>query len=270
MLLTIDYIEALLKNGTPTNDKNSINEKQLDEQLERIQYGIDHNFTGNTIQEKLENTVALKIAYLVIKSIMQANENEGLDRREIERTAKETEFLSQKKSALRKSDNNYNEYYELKCEKYASADKLQQNYLRELEWFNKDLEKEILKENINIDDAINIQTLYLSIIDAYKNLNNPNFKLKLDERLMMPKNLNKRDLYVPRNFAEITYIPTLKIKKQPDGTETVNAYVLENFQGDTITIIKTAEAGYGRFRKENGETTVKVPKALEEYKQKAM
>lgn len=159
-----------------------------------------------------------------------------------------------------------NEYRVLGIREMASIRQIESKYNRSIVQIKDDLEGDIRNRDFKEDRVIKVKSDFEVLKKAKNSLSNPEYKLKLDEILLLNFNPNQAKKYIPNNFADVTYIPEKKYIERSNGGAQEPSFIGTNSEGDQIIVIQTADLGYGRFRLQDGEVTYRDPYALKEYR----
>ena len=276
--LSKDYITQLTRNLAKVERQHLISLNEIKSRMNMMEESINNNFKADSRLVKLEEILQIKMAYMMLYSAYKEryaetpiDENKLFPKQEIIEMAHQIEKQAEQQYMQLKDEreNNprqYNEYNDLKTKKRAPIADVNLQYKKLLEAWNNEVNEKIENDEITKEDIIKNRTLFELLKEAHRNLEDENYKLQLDEILLFNFNPNQEQRYIPNNFAEITYMPEKKYIQKRDGSYQTPSYVAHNSDGDEIFIIQTADLGYGRFRKEDGDVTFRSPYELKEYR----
>lgn len=276
--LTKDYVTQLTRNLAKVERQHLISLNEIKRKMNMMEESIKNNFKTDSTLLKLEETLQIKMAYMMLYTAYKEKyTEESIDedmlfpKQEIIEIAHKIEKQAEQNYLQLKDerDNNprqYNEYEDLKIKKRVSIVDVNKKYKKLLEAWNNEISDKIKNNKITKEDIIKNRTLFELLKEAHKNLEDENYKLQLDEILLFNFDPNQEQRYIPNNFAEITYMPEKKYIQKKDGNYQTPSYIAHNSEGDEIFIIQTGDLGYGRFRKKDGDVTFRSPYELKEYK----
>jgi len=284
-----NYIAQLLisKNHHGQNDL-LISISQINENYSKWINNITNGYKDEvTIYEEL---AMLKIAYITIMGMIETDiaEDTEFNKTKLKENAMESSnqakriFLKEKQEK-EKNSRRLNEYQELRILPRTDIEVVRSQYIRELKSWIIDLDKDIQNKQYNINRAQKSEAILLAKKEAFYNLSDPEYKMKLDDILMFNFNPNQEHRYVPANMAEVTYFPA-KPQKHTDQVTGRPYYALNGIRfgnislGDNQEIIAThiGNIGIGHMRRENGKFNyqnselIKVYRILKRYKDPKM
>ncbi len=272
MNLKINYIDSLIKNGLGNvKTEHLLSIRKLDERYKVLVDSLGTKLTGTSPLEKLENTVRLKLAYLSMRSILldslgeNADADKVVEKSIIKDIAKQEEYEAKEKAEIIRSRVDHSAYKDLKVQRQTPMETIKSNYFQQLKTLEEELDNMINDQNYDKEAISDLQSLFELISESYTMLSDPLYKLKVDEKDFMGFNPNQEKLFVPGNFADISYVPALKTKVDKNGEEQITVLSFDNFQGDTTQVVKTGELGFGRFRQRSGKVTYRDSDFLDEY-----
>ena len=278
MGLNKDYITQLTRNLAKVERQHLISLNEIKSRMNMMEKSLKNNFKADSETLKLEEILQIKMAYMMLyiaykEKYLETNADEDrlFEKQEIIELAHNIEQQSKKEYVKQKEERElnprkYNEYKDLKVPVRSTIQEVNDQYEKKLSWWNSELTNQIENNKITKEYVIKNKTLFDILKDAHRNLEDENYKLQLDEILLFNFDPNQEQRYIPKNFAEITYIPEKKYVQRKNGSYQTPSYLAHNSDGDEIFIIQTGDLGYGRFRKKDGDVTVRSPYELKEYK----
>ena len=159
----------------------------------------------------------------------------------------------------------YNEYRYLSLGNIATEETIEDAYNKLLATIEKQADEMLNSEEPDIEQVIQLNAIYKNIVAAYSRISNHAKKREIDEMLLTPFNPDASALYLPNNFAEVTYIPQKAINDKKGLPNNFTRFNMTNSFGDRITITRMAELGFGRFRQPDGKITYREYSTLGEY-----
>lgn len=273
-----DYITHITRYPTRVDMQHLISLSIIEDEMEKMQEMIGENYLKSTEIEKLEAMAEIKMAYIMLYEAYKkkypgkaVDENEMFEKQDVIDVAHQIEAKADEdyeKVQKLKSQNprGLNEYNDLRVVKRAPIEEIDKTYKRRLKALNEELERKIKTRNFSQADIIRSKSLLMVMEDAHKNLSNPEYKLRLDEVMLLNFSPDQSEKYIPENFAEITYIPEKKYIEGESGTLHEPEFIAHDSAGDEMIITQTGDLGFGRFRKEDGDVTYRDPYSLKEYK----
>lgn len=284
----LNYINQLLvSRGNHKGQEYLISKSRMRENYNRLVEVI----TGkNGYQDEIEREEALaklRIAYLNIMEAIR-DENKGtqieddseFDKKSVKRTAEETSERAKReylryKAQREENSRKYNEYSELFIQARSNIEEVRRRYLKSLKEWNTQLDSRIQQEDYDPIKTIKTEAILLGKMQAFINLSDPDYKMKLDEILLFNFDPNQERLYTPHDIAEVTYLPEEPIARIDPNTGEKHYSLTSLKFGDITTgddseviVIHTGNIGFGRFRNWNkgGEVTYKSTRELKDYK----
>lgn len=278
MGLNKDYITQLTRNLAKVERQHLISLNEIKSRMNMMEESLKNNFKSDSETLKLEEILQIKIAYMMLHTAYmekyqdnKIDENKLFEKLEIielahniEQKAKDEYIKKKDEKELNPRKNN--EYKDLKIQVRAPIQEVNEQYDKMLIWWNTELGKEIKNNKITKENVIRNKILFDTLKEAHRNLEDENYKLKLDEILLFNFDPNQEKRYIPNNFSEITYIPEKKYVQRKNGAYQTPSYLAHNSEGDELFIIQTGDLGYGRFRKKDGDVTFRSPYELKEYR----
>ena len=274
-----DFISQLsrIKANIERQDLLSFNEMKMRfKSLEELIRKESSNLNSTQIDEEI---VDLRLAYLMMgaafKSLygitLQKEPDKLVDKYALSEEARKMEERALRTYAKIQSDRDLDlrrqsGYRDLGIRERAPITSVEERYANSIKEMKNDLGRRIEKEDFNEKKSVEAMTTIEILKNAINELRDPEYKLKLDEVLLFNFNPNQAALYKPRNFADITYMPERKYIATSDGRIQEPSFMAHNSDGDEIIIIQTADLGFGRQRKPNGDINYRDPYNLKEYR----
>lgn len=159
----------------------------------------------------------------------------------------------------------YNEYRYLSLGNIASEESIEDAYEKILATVDRQADEMLDSEEPDIEQVIQLNSIYKNIVAAYTRISNRAKKREIDEMLLAPFNPDASGLYIPYNFAEVTYIPQKAINTRKGLPENYTRFNMTNSFGDRISVTRVAELGFGRFKQASGKMTYRDYSTLGEY-----
>lgn len=276
--LNKDYITQLTRNLAKIERQHLISLNEIKTRMNMMEKSLRNNFKADSDTLKLEEILQIKMAYMMLYTAYiekypdtNIDENRLFEKQEIIELAHNIEKQSKKEYTKQKDEREanprkYNEYKDLKVPVRTPIQEVNEQYEKILTWWNTELTNQIENNKITKEYVVKNKTLFDILKEAHRNLEDENYKLQLDEILLFNFDPNQEHRYIPKNFAEITHIPEKKYVQRKNGSYQTPSYLAHNSDGDELFIIQTGDLGYGRFRKKDGDVTVRSPYELKEYK----
>lgn len=284
--MKVNYINQLLINiGSHAGEVYQISIKKIKMNYQKWKQNLitDHKYKDEVKTE--EELARLKLAYLyVMTAIKEQNngklvdENIEFDKRDIRTIAEEMSKRAQReylklKEEKSKNSRKHNEYSDLFITPRADIDEVRKRYLKLLRDCSIQLETQIQREDFDPIKNVKMEIIFLTEKQAFSNLSDPEYKMKLDEILLFNFSPNQEEKYIPQNVAEVTYLPEKPAQKtNPITGEQYETIPMLKF-GDIgtedhteIFITQIGNIGYGRFRNSNGKTTMSSSRELKDYR----
>lgn len=270
-----DFITYLTRYPTSVDQQHLISLNIIENEMKKKLEDFVERPSKESEIGKLEMAAIVKMSYIMLYEAYkkknpgrEIDENEKFEKQEVIDIAHEMEDKAEEDYNKRKKKNprELNEYSYLRVRKRAPIEDVNNAYIKRLRELNEILDRKIQNRSFSESDIIRYKTLFLTMQEAHRNLSNAEYKLKLDEILLLNFNPDQSQLYVPRNFADITYFPEKKYIKGENGELHEPEIIAHNSAGDEILIIQTGDLGFGRFRKPDGDVTYRDPYFLKEYK----
>lgn len=174
--------------------------------------------------------------------------------------------FAQMETLRKENPREYNEYRYLSLGKIADGQEIDDAYAILLTTLDKQADEMLGKSEPDIEQVIQLNAIYKNIVAAYDRISNKAKKREIDEMLLSQFNSDASALYVPNNFAEITYIPQVAINSKKGTPNNYTRFNMTNSFGDRVEITRVAEVGFGRFRQKSGKMTYREYSTLGEYK----
>lgn len=159
----------------------------------------------------------------------------------------------------------YNEYRFLSLGNIASEESIEDAYEKLLATVDRQADEMLDSEEPDIEQVIQLNSIYKNIVAAYTRISNRAKKREIDEMLLAPFNPDASGLYIPYNFAEVTYIPQKAINTRKGLPNNYTRFNMTNSFGDRISVTRVAELGFGRFKQASGKMTYRDYSTLGEY-----
>lgn len=159
----------------------------------------------------------------------------------------------------------YNEYRYLGLRRISNEAKVDEAYFELLDTIDSQAEEMLGDEEPEDDQIIALNSVFKNIIAAYDRVSGRLKKRRIDELILTPSNADQSSLYIPNNFADVTYIPHKAINQRKGRPGNLTIFTMQNSFGDNIEITRMAEVGFGRFRQPDGKITYRDYSTLGEY-----
>lgn len=283
----LNYINQLLiSRGNHKGQEYLVSIDRIKENYNKLVETITGRNGYPTEIAREEALAKLRIAYLNIMEAIreehngnQVDDNFEFDKRNIKKTAEETSEKAKRdylryKAQREENSRKYNEYSELFVQPRTDIEEVKRRYLKSLQEWNSQLDSRIQESEYDPVKTMKAEAILLGKIQAFENLSDPEYKMKLDEILLFNFNPNQEDLYTPHDIPEVTYMPEEPIARTDPYTGQ-RYYSLQSLKfgdiatGDDseITVTHIGNIGFGRFRKRyNGDTAFSTSRELKDYK----
>lgn len=269
-----DFVSQLVRIKVKTTRQHLISLREVDQRKQDLE-----ELYLNSKWNRIRSMIDLKLAYMMMRvafekayNIDEENDyDELVEKDELVKLVREMEKassteLSAVEEEIRNNPRLMNEYKVLGVPTRSSMNIIDEQYYEKIKAFEKALDQRIENGYLDKNEIIEAKAMIDMFSNAYSNISNPEYKLRLDEILLFNFNPDRAYKYSQGSFSEITYMPERKYVRKSNGDMQEPSYLAKNSQGDEIIIIQTGDLGFGRFKKEGGDVTFRDPYKLKEYK----
>lgn len=275
MKMQDDYLLQLNKIKCQANRLNLITFDETTERMAQLNKSLTESNWITDDVERQERRIKLKIAYMMMlnayKQIYGIDVNTKYDE-----LVEKQQLLDYGRRLEKEANQNVNtvitskprritEYDILQITPRTPIEEIKTAYRKILDELEKNVDEQMDSGRFEDNDIVNYSTIIILLTGSYKSLQNPVYKMKLDDALIQNFKSDQSSKYVPNNFATITYIPEKRYVQARDNERKLPAFIAKNSNGDKIVIIQTGDVGYGKFRQSSGKITYESPYALKEY-----
>lgn len=196
---------------------------------------------------------------------IQYSFNDVYERAEEYEKAAEKDFESME-TRRKLNPRQYNEYRYLSLGNIADMETVNDAYYKLLETLDKQADQMLADEEPDSEQIISLNSIFKNIVAAHERISNLAKKREIDEKLLASFNSDASLLYMPYNFADVTYIPHRAINAKKGRANNLTVFETNNSFGDSMEITRLAEVGFGRFRQKSGKVTYRDYSTLGEYR----